>query len=279
MRFDQTPSLSTGATSSGATSSRGWSRRPPTHATAPSGVTSAASTSSASVAAAFCARVRRWSASATSVVMDRSAVRSRSMASRPRPSDSASGVGRGDGSSWPDHGASCSPRSVPASTRAPSSSGSARIRRASRARLAKRPAPMASPAVSEVMSSSWWASSMTTTSCSGRMAPPDPTSMPYRWVLTTTTSAAAARRRAVSAKQGSPSGQRWAPGHSSLDTLTAAHARSLGLHSSSARSPVVVVAAQVARRSTSCRFDGSRSSSSSWPDPGSRTSRTRWRHR
>ena len=35
---------------------------------------------------------------------------------------------------------------------------------------------------------------MTTTSCSGRMAPPDPTSMPYRWVLTTTTSAAAARR-------------------------------------------------------------------------------------
>ena len=40
------------------------------------------------------------------------------------------------------------------------------------------------------------------------------------------TSAAAARRRACSAKHGSPSGQRSAPGHSSLPTLTDRHAAS-----------------------------------------------------
>ena len=42
--------------------------------------------------------------------------------------------------------------------------------------------------------------------------------------MTTTTSAASAARRATSAKHGSPSGQRAAPGHSSLVTLTACHA-------------------------------------------------------
>ncbi len=129
------------------------------------------------------------------------------------------------------------------------------MRRASRARLAKRPAPRDRPVVSDVMSSSWCASSITTTSCSGRMAPPDPTSRPYRWVLTTTRSAASARRRALSAKHGSPSGQRVAPGHSSLVTLTEAQARSLGFQSSSARSPVDVVAAHVDSRSTSLRDD------------------------
>ena len=111
------------------------------------------------------------------------------------------------------------------------------------------------------------------------MAPPDPTSRPYRWVLTTTRSAVSARRRALSAKHGSPSGQRVAPGHSSLVTLTEAQARSLGFQSSSARSPVDVVAAHVDSRSTSLRDTGARSSSSSWPAPGSRASRTRWRQR
>ena len=103
--------------------------------------------------------------------------------------------------------------------------------------------------------------------------------MPYRWVLTTMTSAASARRRAASAKHGSPRGHRDAPGHSSLDTLTEAHARSLGFQSSSARSPVAVVAAHAASRSTSFWEEGSRSSSSSWLPAGSRTSLTRWRQR
>ena len=130
------------------------------------------------------------------------------MVKRARVSESASGDGRGDGSSSPVKGASASASPVPASTTAATRSGSARIRRASRPRLANRPAPSARPVVSEVMSSSWCASSITTTSCSGRTRPPEPTSMPYRWVLTTMTSAASARRRAASAKHGSPRGQR-----------------------------------------------------------------------
>ena len=57
--------------------------------------------------------------------------------------------------------------------------------------------------------------------------------------------------RAASAKQMPPLGQRAAPGHSCADTLTALHARSDGSTSSSARSPVSVVAAQSTGASSS----------------------------
>ena len=107
--------------------------------------------------------------------------------------------------------------------RTPTRSGSSRIRRSVPAIVTKRPGATWTPTVSLITSSSTWASSNTTTSCSGRITPPLPTCSPYRWVLTTTTSAAPARRRACSAKHGSPSGQRSAPGHSSLPTLTIRH--------------------------------------------------------
>ena len=67
------------------------------------------------------------------------------------------------------------------------------------------------------------------------------------------------------------------PGHSSLVTLTAAQARSLGFQSSSARSPVAVVAAHAASRSTSVARPAPGRPARAGP-PGSRTSRTRCRH-
>ena len=53
-------------------------------------------------------------------------------------------------------------------------------------------------------------------------------------MFTTTTSATDARVRAASAKQTLPIGHLLAPGHSSLPTLTACHALSLGAQVSDA---------------------------------------------
>ena len=92
------------------------------------------------------------------------------------------------------------------------------------------------------------------------------------------TSAAAARRRACSAKHGSPSGQRSAPGHSSLPTLTDRHAASDGDQSSSAASPLSLVPAHSAMRRISDRVPAAIPSSSSWASaPPPWTSRSRCR--
>ncbi len=84
-------------------------------------------------------------------------------------------------------------------------------------------------------------------------------------MLTTITSASAARSRAPSAKHTGPLGQRLAPGHSSLPTLTALHARSVGAQVSSAWSPVRVVRLQSVRRRISSLVVAANSSISSCP--------------
>ena len=188
------------------------------------------------------ARSLRCLASSTGVSIAASVALTRSRRLRASSSTSCTSSGYGVGRRSPACGPNAS-RSCSASSRSgPIVAGSSRIRRTTLANRTKRPGASWTPTVSLITSSSTWASSKTTRSCSGRIMPPLATSSPYRWVLTTTTSATAARRRACSAKHGSPSGQRSAPGHSSLPTLTDRHVASVGAHSSSAASPVVGVA-------------------------------------
>ena len=137
------------------------------------------------------------------------------------------------------------------------------------------------PAASATMSSSWWASSIMTRSCSGSTASTVIASA-YRCRLTTRMSASAALWRAFSARQSSPRGQRFAPGHSSRPTETRRQVRS-SIVSSSLRSPVADVVAkarnsssvslsiELLSRSVSSRSRSSRSSASS--------SSSRWRQR
>ena len=99
----------------------------------------------------------------------------------------------------------------------------------------------ARPAESVTTSSSSWASSKITTSCSPMMVPSVTMSRAYSQPLTITTSAVWLSARARSAKQLSPCGQRDAPGHSSLVTLTFDHAVRCGCQSNSPSSPVSVI--------------------------------------
>ena len=134
-------------------------------------------------------------------------------------------------------------------------------------------APLSSsPKVSDMMSSSWWASSMTTTSCSGSRAPPG---LEVEAVEVGVDHHDVGRRRpgrrAASAKQARPAGSWPRPGTPRGPTLTAAQARSRGLESSSARSPVAVVAAHAASRShlLAGRRPRSVQASVSWASPAS----------
>ena len=190
------------------------------------------------------ARSLRCLASSTGVWIAASAADTRSR--RPRASASASwtGVRVGHRQALPGERAR-SPRGARRRCRSrdATTAGSSRIRRTVPPSVTKRPGASWTPTVSLMMSSRTWASSNTTTSCGGQddaaAADVQPVEVgvddddvgdggpgpgrPRR----------SRRRRAGSARL---------PGHSSLPTLTARHAVSDGAQSSSAASPVSVVA-------------------------------------